>query len=127
LDSTFDPESSFNGDVLTTSIQADGKIIAGGYFTNFRGHQRGRITRLRMDCNNTIATSDTLNISSCAPYISPGNESYSEPGTYFETLLTSLGCDSVYLTINLDILPTSSGSFDASFCFGTSYVWNSIE
>jgi len=127
LDVTFDPGSSFNSNVLTTSIQTDGKIIAGGDFTNFRGYQRGYLTRLRMDCNNTIANSDTLNISSCAPYISPGNESYSQPGTYFETLLTSIGCDSVYLTINLDILPNSTGSFDATFCFGASYFWNNIE
>ncbi len=127
LDTTFDPSSSFNGDVLTTSIQSDGKIIAGGYFTNFRGFQRGKITRLRMDCNNSNAINNTINISSCAPYISPGNESYSQPGTYFETLLTSIGCDSVYLTINLDILPNSTGSFDATFCFGASYFWNNIE
>jgi uncharacterized delta-60 repeat protein len=49
LDTGFNPGSGFNGSVRTTSIQADGKIIVGGFFTTFNGTARNRIARLNPD------------------------------------------------------------------------------
>lgn len=46
LDTDFDIESGFSFHVYNTSIQADGKIIAGGFFTSFNGIVRNRIARL---------------------------------------------------------------------------------
>ena len=52
LDTTFNPGTGFNKRVYTTSIQSDGKIIIGGYFTTYNGISRNRITRL--NTNGTL-------------------------------------------------------------------------
>jgi uncharacterized delta-60 repeat protein len=46
LDSTFNPGTGANQGVMKTIIQADGKIIIGGYFTSFNGTPINRIARL---------------------------------------------------------------------------------
>jgi hypothetical protein len=79
-------------------------------------------------CNSTticdsIVLSQTLNVSSCATYMSPTNQSYSQSGVYNEVILNEYGCDSVNLTINLTIL-NSSLSFTTAICDGDSYTWN---
>jgi uncharacterized delta-60 repeat protein len=49
LDASFNPGTGANFDVLTTSIQADGKIIIGGAFNSYNGVERSRIARLNTD------------------------------------------------------------------------------
>ncbi len=49
LDTTFNPGTGANIDVLTTSLQSDGKIIIGGSFTYYNGTPRNRIARLNTD------------------------------------------------------------------------------
>jgi len=49
LDGTFDPGSGADERVWTTSIQSDGKIIIGGFFTTYDGIARNRIARLNTD------------------------------------------------------------------------------
>jgi uncharacterized delta-60 repeat protein/uncharacterized repeat protein (TIGR01451 family) len=49
LDAGFNPGIGFNGHVLSTPLQPDGKIIAGGYFTSFNGTARNSIARLNAD------------------------------------------------------------------------------
>jgi uncharacterized delta-60 repeat protein len=49
LDTSFNIGSGFNGQVNSTPIQADGKIIVGGNFTSFNGVSRNRIARLNND------------------------------------------------------------------------------
>jgi uncharacterized delta-60 repeat protein len=73
LDNSFNPGSGVSGInnggiVYTTSIQSDGKIIIGGFFTLYNGATRNRIARLNTDgsldatfnpgfgANNTIYT-----------------------------------------------------------------------
>jgi uncharacterized delta-60 repeat protein len=76
LDSSFDPgigfepgNTSFGNQVRTTSIQADGKIIAGGDFSEFDGNPRNRIARL---LNCIPPTLDSLgNVSICDGYALP--------------------------------------------------------
>jgi len=46
LDTSFNPGSGPNGTVYTTTVQADGKVIIGGYFTTFNGIARNYIARL---------------------------------------------------------------------------------
>ena len=46
LHTAFNPGTGFNSTVYTTSIQSDGKIIAGGNFTTFGSATRNRIIRL---------------------------------------------------------------------------------
>jgi uncharacterized delta-60 repeat protein len=49
LDTTFNPGLGFNNNVVTTSIQADGKIIVGGAFNSYNGTTINRIARLNVD------------------------------------------------------------------------------
>jgi uncharacterized delta-60 repeat protein/uncharacterized repeat protein (TIGR01451 family) len=49
LDTSFDPGIGANNAVITTTIQSDGKIIIGGYFTEFNGTPINRIARLNTD------------------------------------------------------------------------------
>jgi uncharacterized delta-60 repeat protein len=49
LDTTFSTGTGINSYVLSTTIQANGKIIIGGNFTNFDGTTANRIVRLNTD------------------------------------------------------------------------------
>lgn len=55
LDTSFDTGIGFNIPVFTSIVQADGKIICGGAFTNFNGQSANRIVRLNP--NGTLDTS----------------------------------------------------------------------
>jgi uncharacterized delta-60 repeat protein len=49
LDATFNPGTGANHYVYTIALQADGKIIIGGWFTSYNGTTRNRIARLNAD------------------------------------------------------------------------------
>lgn len=49
LDATFDPGTGFNNVIFCTNIQADGRVIAGGFFASFNGTARNAIARLNTD------------------------------------------------------------------------------
>jgi uncharacterized delta-60 repeat protein len=49
IDLTFNTGTGFDGEVLTTKIQSDGKIIVGGEFSSYNGNQTNKITRLNPD------------------------------------------------------------------------------
>jgi hypothetical protein len=74
-------------------------------------------------CGGAPAINQTLNISECAPYVSPTNQTYLQSGTYNEVIPNVYGCDSVNLTINLTIL-NSSSNFSATICEGNAFTWN---
>jgi uncharacterized delta-60 repeat protein len=48
-DSTFDIGSGFNGSVNSMAIQSDGKILVGGWFTQFTGTSQNNLIRLNSD------------------------------------------------------------------------------
>ncbi|OFX65411.1 MAG: hypothetical protein A2X15_00340 [Bacteroidetes bacterium GWB2_32_14] len=49
IDGTFDPGTGASGNVNTTAIQSDGKIIIGGSFAFYNGTARSKIARLNAD------------------------------------------------------------------------------
>ncbi|WP_299525786.1 T9SS type A sorting domain-containing protein [Winogradskyella sp.] len=49
LDSSFNIQSGFNNSVFNIAIQSDGKVVAGGNFTQFNGAIANYITRLNID------------------------------------------------------------------------------
>lgn len=55
IDSTFNPGTGADGDVYTSAIQSDGKILIGGDFSSYNGAARSRVARL-----NTDGTLDAL-------------------------------------------------------------------
>lgn len=49
LDASFDPGSGFNSDPEVLVAQPDGKILVGGFFTEYNGVERKRVARLNAD------------------------------------------------------------------------------
>ena len=49
VDQTFDTGTGANDIVLALALQADGKVLIGGFFTEVRGNTRNRIARLNAD------------------------------------------------------------------------------
>lgn len=49
LDTTFDPGTGPNSSLECVSVDAQGKVVIGGYFTNFSASNRFRIARLNID------------------------------------------------------------------------------
>jgi len=49
LDTTFNPGSGADNDVISIAVQTDGKIIIGGFFDSFNGTPRNSIARLNPD------------------------------------------------------------------------------
>jgi uncharacterized delta-60 repeat protein len=122
LDNTFNPGTGLQGATAATiNLQEDGKIILGGGFSVFNQTARNNICRL-VSCIAT--TNQTIYPNVCAPYLSPTSQIYLESGVYNETIQSFYGCDSVYLTINLTIL-NSSSSFSDTICNGEILIWNS--
>ena len=54
LDTTFSSGTGANNSIFAAALQADGKVVVGGSFTNFNGNVRTRIARL-----NTSGSLDT--------------------------------------------------------------------
>jgi gliding motility-associated-like protein len=73
-----------------------------------------------------IVQAPTQNVSVCDSYTAPWGSTYTQSGTYSDTIFTA-GCDSL-LTINLDILesPTVSISGDSSLCSGETITLNAL-
>jgi hypothetical protein len=54
-------------------------------------------------------------------YLLPNGETETHAGTYVDTLLTSLGCDSI-ITTNISLLPHSSSEIDQFVCDADFYI-----
>jgi uncharacterized delta-60 repeat protein len=55
LDTTFDPGSGADNWIYCAAVQSDGRILIGGFFTDYDGTDRNRIARLNAD--GTVDTS----------------------------------------------------------------------
>jgi uncharacterized delta-60 repeat protein len=114
--------SSISGltSVYTISIQNDQKIIYGGTSLTTNGIF-GFFQRIVI-CENPIQT--IVNVTQCNQYTSLSGTTYTQSGIYNETLYSNLGCDSVYLTLNINILNPSFSNFTQTICNGENYIWN---
>ena len=81
-------------------------------------NERTRLIRTDI-CSNSYGS---IAVQNCAPYISPGGNSYSVSGSYPDTIsgVNFCGGDSI-VTINLTILPSSTNTDVQSAC--DSYTW----
>src|SRR4051812_38668098 len=64
LDLAFDPGEFNNGEVLTSALQSDGKLLIGGTFRKVRGEARFGLARLNADgtLDSSFITPDGLNL-----------------------------------------------------------------
>jgi gliding motility-associated-like protein len=74
-----------------------------------------------------LSSSEVINQSICAgsSYLFNGINR-TTTGSYLDTLVGSNGCDS-FLTLNLTIRPTTTGTINQSICSGSSYLFNGIN
>jgi len=76
--------------------------------------------------NLTVGANTThmiaLSLCQGATYLFNGNV-LSTAGVYYDTLVNSVGCDSL-ITLNLSVGTTTYGSYNMAICQGTSYLFN---
>ena len=82
LDTAFDPNA--NSDVNTIALQADGKILVGGFFTSVGGQTRNRIARLNPD--GTLDTTFNPNASAAVRSIVVQGDGQIVAGGQFTTI-----------------------------------------
>jgi len=111
VDTAFNPGSGANNRVTTLAVQPDGKILAGGWFTNFNGFARSRLVRLEangaVDTNFNTGTGFNDTVSSVV--VQPDTRIL--VGGWFNTNNGAVQRKIVRLL--------SNGSVDASFNVGT--------
>lgn len=83
------------------------------------------IVTLNLAVNQPNSASISVSICQGQSYLFNGTNRTSS-GVYLDTLVNSVGCDSI-LTLNLTVKPTTSGSFNISICQGQSYLFNGIN
>lgn len=72
-------------------------------------------------CDSTVilnltinqASTDTINVSSCGPYIAANGQTYTESTTFSYTIPNTSGCDSI-ITVNLTVLPAPIAAFTST-------------
>ncbi|HBG70525.1 MAG: hypothetical protein A2W93_03660 [Bacteroidetes bacterium GWF2_43_63] len=80
------------------------------------------IYTLNLSVNPKYFTLSEVEVCNGETYIWRGN-TYSVAGTYYDSLLTQSGCDSVFM-LNLIVNPTYAFSESNSICQGSSYTWH---
>ncbi len=100
--------------------------ISTSYFTDYSGNwfyvASTPVVQMLM-CSNVVTT-QVINQIACNSYVSQLGQTYSQSGTYTETIPNSTGCDSIIVTINLTIINPISTNFSTSICAGGTYNWN---
>ena len=124
FDETYNTGNGANDFVWTCNLQANGKLIIGGFFTYFDGTFRNRIARIYGDTNcDSFEGIDTIN--SCDPITWIDGITYTTSNNIATHLLVGAGqngCDSL-VTLNLTI-ETSASSLNATIAQGQSYLFD---
>ncbi|MFN3528616.1 MAG: CotH kinase family protein [Bacteroidia bacterium] len=117
---------------LNASICAGGSyVLPDGQVVSAAGSYQGQLSGVLFACDTLWSVSlqhfavygfsDTVRICANEWYVLPGGDSVNLPGVYTDSLVSSLGCDSVHTTwLQLDSLPLLQ--LNASICAGGSYV-----
>ena len=113
IDPSFAYGSGFDGDVFSTAIQSDGKILVGGDFSSYNGTSANRIIRLNSD--GSVDTSFVYGTGFDAGVLSIDIQSDGKIlfGGYFT--------DYDGTPVNNIIRLNSDGSVDTSFVYGTGF------
>ncbi|WP_064715939.1 T9SS type A sorting domain-containing protein [Flavobacterium succinicans] len=113
IDTSFDTGTGFNNEVRTTKIQADGKILVGGFFTTYKGVTQNYIIRL----NNDGSKDTTFNIGTGFDFIVFSIEQQTDG----KILVGGNFNNYNGVTANRIIRLNSDGSKDTSFTTGTGF------
>ena len=119
---------------INQSICAGGSYLFNGINRTTAGTYRDTLigsngcdSFLTLNLTVRPTTTGTINQSICAggSYLFNGINR-TTAGTYLDTLIGSNGCDS-FLTLNLTVRPTTTGTINQSICAGGSYLFNGIN
>ncbi|MFN5458681.1 MAG: hypothetical protein ACK5AY_02105, partial [Bacteroidota bacterium] len=115
LDTGFYPDqlSGFDGNVYTTAVQSDGKILVGGLFTSYQGVSRNNIARLNSDGSLDQSFNPGTGFNSVVESISLQQDGKIIAGGWF----TSFNGTSRFYITRLN----SNGSIDLSFNPGSGF------
>jgi uncharacterized delta-60 repeat protein len=113
IDNSFNVGSGFNNTITSIALQSDGKILIGGFFTQFNGSTSNRLIRLNMDGS----IDNSFNIGSGFNNIIFSIVSQSDGKILVGGLFTQFNS----LTRNRIIRLNSNGSIDATFDIGTGF------
>ena len=105
----------------SVSISASGLYL--DTFTNYRGCDSVLVLNLTV---NPILSGIVNAIICSNQYYNFYGNNLSLTGTYFDTTISSLGCDSIVM-LNLSILTISYDTISQSICLGQSYYFNGIN
>jgi hypothetical protein len=127
LNLTVHPDYEF----VTTAEICDGEIFtwrgntftSSGVFTDVFLSQFGcdSIYKLNLTVHPTYEFVTNAGICEGDIYPWRGND-YTLPGTYYDSLMTQNGCDSIF-RLNLEVYPVYVDITDAEICEGDSYTW----
>jgi uncharacterized delta-60 repeat protein len=113
IDTSFVIGTGFNNDIFAITLQSDGKILVGGYFTSYSGVSRNRIIRLNTD--GSIDTSFVIGTGF--------NNAFNSIVTQTDGKILIGGYFTSYSGVsrNYIIRLNSDGSVDTSFVIGTGF------
>jgi uncharacterized delta-60 repeat protein len=113
-DSSFNVGTGCNGSVIVLKIQSDGKIIAGGAFTEHRGASRSKLVRI----NNNGLTDTTFNIGTGF------NNDVNEISIQTDSKIIVGGLFSFYQSVSTNSIVrlNSDGTRDTSFSIGNGFT-----
>jgi uncharacterized delta-60 repeat protein len=112
-DTSFDIGSGFNGNVQSTSIQSDGKILVGGSFTTFTGSSQNRLIRFNSDGSKDTSFNIGTGFNNSVFTIAIQSDGKVLVGGFFTTFNGS--------TQNCLIRLNTDGSKDTSFNIGSGF------
>jgi uncharacterized delta-60 repeat protein len=113
IDSDFNIGSGFNNQVNTITLQTDGKILVGGFFTSYQGTSRNRIIRLNSDGSVDSDFNIGTGFNGTVRTITLQSDGKILVGGFFSTYQG--------VTRNNIIRLNSDGSIDSDFNIGTGF------
>lgn len=112
FDQSFMVGSGPNDDVMTVELQADNRILIGGYFTQYNGVSQNRIARL-MHCS---PSSSIAEVEACSSFSWIDGITYtSSTNAPTFVLPNSTGCDST-ITLHLTVNQPSTATLNETAC-----------
>ncbi len=82
-------------------------------YTMSNGSVNGCDSTVILNLTINQASTNTINVSSCGPYIAANGQTYTESTTFSYTIPNTSGCDSI-ITVNLTVLPAPIAAFTST-------------
>ncbi|MBL7801595.1 MAG: T9SS type A sorting domain-containing protein [Chitinophagales bacterium] len=122
-----DGANAGTGATFTSTTLTNGQVVTCVMTSNLPGVLGNPATSNAITMTVKAKSSSTVNATICqgqSYFFNGGNRTTA--GTYLDTLLNAVGCDSL-ITLQLSVTPKTFGSISASICQGQSYFFNGLN